>query len=172
MGNEAKAQERKAAVREAVRFFSERAAKHDLENSFPVENMNDLKRMGYHAFTVPERFGGQGITLTELLRLQEIIALEDGATALSIGWHMGLIKQLDETNAWADERFAELCEQVVESGALINAAATEAGTGSPTRGGKPETTAEKQGNKWVVSGRKTFTTMAPVLDFFYRICID
>ena len=34
------------------------------------------------------------------------------------------------------------------------------------RGGKPETIAVQQGEKWVINGRKTFTTMAPVLDYF------
>src|SRR5699024_1022260 len=50
--------------------------------------------------------------------------------------------------------------------ALINNASTERGTGSPTRGGRPETTAEKRGDRWVLNGRKSFTTLAPVLDYF------
>lgn len=54
----------------------------------------------------------------------------------------------------------------VSKGALINTAASEAGTGSPTRGGRPETTAIKKGNQWVLDGRKTFTTLSPVLDIF------
>src|SRR5699024_7448645 len=46
-----------------------------------------------------------------------------------------------------------------------NRAATEPATGSPTRGGKPETTARKDRDCWIINGRKTFTTMAPGLDY-------
>ena len=59
-----------------------------------------------------------------------------------------------------------LFDDVRKNGTLINNCATEKQTGSPTRGGKPSTTAKKDGRHWVIDGRKTFTTMAPVLDYF------
>src|SRR5699024_3369690 len=49
---------------------------------------------------------------------------------------------------------------------LLNNAATEPATGSPTRGGKPETVAKQTKGGWLIAGRKTFTTMAPILDYF------
>ncbi len=50
---------------------------------------------------------------------------------------------------------------------MLNGAATEPQTGSPTRGGRPVTSAVKGNNgKWIINGRKTFTTMAPILDYF------
>ncbi|MEW9051044.1 MAG: acyl-CoA dehydrogenase family protein [Neobacillus sp.] len=147
------------------RQFLTRAHQVDVEGSFPFENIDELKKSGYTSLTVPKKFGGQEISLYELLRLQEKIAEGDGATALSIGWHMGIIKNLAEKEIWSDAVFKKVCEAVL-NGALINAAATEANTGSPTRGGMPETTAEKTGNHWSINGRKTFTTMSPVLDYF------
>lgn len=48
----------------------------------------------------------------------------------------------------------------------MNRAVSEAQTGSPTRGGKPGTTATRSGDQWVISGRKTFTTMSPALTYF------
>ena len=75
------------------------------------------------------------------------------------------MKELAENRSWNDEMFKWFCEEV-RNGALFNRAATEPKTGSPTRGGKPETIAVQQGEKWVINGRKTFTTMAPVLDYF------
>ncbi|PLR76635.1 acyl-CoA dehydrogenase [Bacillus sp. V3-13] len=145
--------------------FSERANRNNDSGEFPFQNFDDLKRSGYTALTVPKEYGGKEISLYELVRLQEKIAEGDGSTALGIGWHMGIIKNLSEKRLWDESLFQFLCEEV-KKGALINAAATEAGTGSPTRGGKPQTTAEKQGQTWVINGRKTFTTLAPVLDFF------
>ncbi|PLR80787.1 acyl-CoA dehydrogenase [Bacillus canaveralius] len=145
--------------------FSERANRNNDSGEFPFQNFDDLKRTGYTALTVSQEYGGKEISLYELVRLQEKIAEGDGSTALGIGWHMGIIKNLSEKRLWDESLFQFLCEEV-KKGAIINAAATEPGTGSPTRGGKPQTTAEKQGQTWTINGRKTFTTLAPVLDFF------
>lgn len=145
--------------------FLSRAHQVDIEGSFPFENIQNLKDTGYTSLTVPKKYGGKEIALYDLLRFQEIIAEGDGATALSIGWHMGIIKNLSEKNSWNETIFKKICEDV-KNGSLINSAATEPRTGSPTRGGRPETTAYKEGDNWIINGRKTFTTMAPVLDYF------
>lgn len=145
--------------------FLLRAAKIDQEGSFPFEDISELKDSGYTALTIPKKYGGEGISLSNLVRFQEYIAKGNGATALSIGWHMGIIQDLGEKNSWKESIFQELCENV-KRGALINTCASEPQTGSPTRGGKPTTTAVKEGDHWVINGRKTFSTMAPVLDYF------
>ncbi|MFD1863222.1 acyl-CoA dehydrogenase family protein [Planococcus chinensis] len=159
-------EERLHILTNTVASFSERAVQNDLEGRFPFENIEDLKDINYPALTIPTKYGGQGISLYELLRYQEVISKADGSTGLSIGWHMGIIKDLGETNRWKDSVQKTLFDDVKENGALINNAATEKQTGSPTRGGKPSTTSKKDGRYWVINGRKTFTTMAPVLDYF------
>jgi len=144
--------------------FSERAKEVDENGSFPFENMKELQQSGYTALTIPKEYGGQELSLYELVRFQEVIAQGDGSTALSIGWHMGVVRNLHEAN-WDKETLEEVYGELLK-GALINGAATEPQTGSPTRGGKPQTTAEKKGGKWVINGHKSFTTMSPVLDYF------
>ena len=145
--------------------FSERAAEIDQNGSFPFENIQDLVQSGYTGLIVPAEYGGLDITLLELVQLQETIAQGDGATALGIGWHMSVMKNLAEKRNWAESTFKELCTKVL-NGALINSAASEAQTGSPTRGGKPQTNAKKSGDTWVLNGRKIFTTLSPMLDYF------
>lgn len=157
--------ERLEYMEELSQRFLTRAAKIDEEGSFPFENISELKSSGYTELTLPEKFGGEAISLYDLVRFQEYIARGDGATALSIGWHMGIIQDLGEKNIWKESTFQMLCEEV-KKGALINNCASEPQTGSPTRGGKPTTTAIKDGDKWILNGRKTFSTMAPVLDYF------
>ncbi|MDR6122836.1 alkylation response protein AidB-like acyl-CoA dehydrogenase [Bacillus sp. SLBN-46] len=152
-------------MRNLSKNFLTRAHQVDIEGSFPYENIQELKDAGYTTLTIPAKYEGKEISLYEFIRLQEIIAEGDGATALSIGWHMGIILNLHEKNSWNESMFKYLCERV-KGGALINSAATEPKTGSPTRGGKPETMAEKRDQNWVINGRKTFTTMSPVLDYF------
>lgn len=145
--------------------FRLRAGKIDEDGHFPFDNINELKNSGYTSLTVPKEYGGLEISLQEMVMLQEMIAEGDGATALSIGWHIGIIKNLSEKRIWSQQMFEVLCEKV-KQGALVNGAATEQQTGSPTRGGKPETFAKGINGKWVINGRKTFTTMAPILDYF------
>nr|WP_209122187.1 acyl-CoA dehydrogenase family protein [Alkalihalobacillus sp. BA299] len=145
--------------------FAKRAQKYDQEGSFPVENINELKQAGYTTLTLPTEFGGKGATLYEFVLLHERLAQGCGSTALSIGWHVGIILDLATTRPWPKDKYAAVMAKVNEH-ALLNRAATEAQTGSPTRGGKPQTTVIKEHNYWRISGRKIFTTMAPVLDFF------
>lgn len=158
-------EERQKALLEIIKPFKERAAKHDEEASFPFENFQELKNARYTALTVPQKYGGAGISLSELLSLQQLIAEADGSTALAVGWHMGITKHLGENNVWDEATYRRFAENVVKTGALINNAASEPATGSPTRGGKPETTATLTADGWVLNGRKTFTTLAPVLDY-------
>ncbi|MFC0473359.1 acyl-CoA dehydrogenase family protein [Halalkalibacter kiskunsagensis] len=158
--------ERQNIVKQIAVAFSQRAEKHDEDNSFPIENIHDLRQIGYHSLTVPKTYGGLGLSLSEWLPLQEIIAEFDGSTALSIGWHMGIISQLREREDWPKETLDQVFTDVVQNGALLNAAASEPETGSPTRGGKPTTLARKVETGWVITGRKSFTSMAPALDYF------
>ncbi|WP_166703155.1 acyl-CoA dehydrogenase family protein [Bacillus albus] len=154
-----------AQINKLIPKFMEREHQLSELGSFPYENISDLKDIGYTKLTLPKEFGGSAISLYDFVLFQEKIAEGCGATALSIGWHLGIVKELAENRSWNDEMFKWFCEEV-RNGALFNRAATEPKTGSPTRGGKPETIAVQQGDKWVINGRKTFTTMAPVLDYF------
>lgn len=146
--------------------FSKRAALYDKEGEFPFENFKELKSAGFLKLTVPAQFGGDEISLYEFLLIQEAIARGDGPTALSLGWHLGFFMNQALTGSWPEKPFAKVCSEAVTKGILINSVHSEQKTGSPARGGKPETAAEKKGGKWVISGRKNFASMAPALDYF------
>lgn len=152
-------------AKELAQIFQKRAQEIDRTASFPRENFNDLKKSGFLSLTVPRQYGGREITLETLLNVIETLACGDAATALCLGWHLGVVMDLAERREWPKEQFAKLCQDIVAKGSLVNRAATEPATGSPVRGGKPETTAVREGNLWVLNGRKTFTTMAPGLDY-------
>ncbi len=156
---------RRMLMRELASRFKSRAEQIDRKGEFPFENIDELKNARYTALTVPRRYGGAEISLRELICLQEELAIGDGSTSLSIGWHLGIVKNLSEKRSWNEDVFHHFCKRVME-GALVNGAATEPSTGSPTRGGMPQTKAVKDGDHWVLVGRKTFTTMAPALDYF------
>ncbi|MBM7097798.1 MULTISPECIES: acyl-CoA dehydrogenase family protein [Alteribacter] len=150
---------------ELSKTFSDRAAYYDENNLFPKENFNDLKQAGFLALTVPKQYGGEGLTLRQFLEFQELIATGDGATALSLGWHLGVILEAGEKQNWRGRAFEQLCRKVVNDQILLNQAATESITGSPSRGGLPSTSAVKKDGGWVLNGTKSFTSMAVALDY-------
>lgn len=159
-------EERLSLLKETAEKFAERAQKYDEAGEFVYENIADLQAIGYPAITVPKQYGGLDLSLVEMLKFQETIASFDGSTALSIGWHVGITKQLGESKQWPEKVYEDFCKQVIAEGALLNNAATEPATGSPTRGGRPETVAVETENGWILNGRKSFTTLAPVLEYF------
>ncbi|ANA80833.1 acyl-CoA dehydrogenase [Paenibacillus glucanolyticus] len=146
--------------------FAERAPKHDLEGSFPFENFEDLKTSGYLKLTVPESFGGEEASVYEMVLAQERLARGDGSTALAVGWHIGQMLQLRLSGAWPAPLFEKLCKDVVAEGVVMNELASEPATGSPSRGGRPETTARRVTGGWSITGRKTFSTLSPILKQF------
>lgn len=146
--------------------FQAREPELDARGSFPFENIKDLKKMNYHTLTLPKESGGQGLGLYEYVLAQEAIAEGSGSTALSIGWHVGIILEYAENRHWHAEA-AEWLMADIANGALINTAATEANAGSPARGALPRTTAVSDGDQYIVNGEKTYTSMAPALDYIF-----
>jgi len=152
-------------LREKEEKFKSKSAEIDELAIFPEENIQELVEMGYSAITLPAAYGGEGLKVYDMVLLQETLASFDGATALSIGWNLGVIGELFETKLWDQEKLDFFAKEIL-NGALVNRAVSEAQTGSPTRGGRPGTTAVKKNGAWVLTGRKTFTTMSPVLTYF------
>lgn len=146
--------------------FALTADEHDREGSFPFNNFDRLKEEGYLKLTIPKKNGGDGATLYEFLIVQEKIAQGNAATALSLGWHLGLLMHLNETKKWDVATYNRVCKEIITDNKIINSAATEPNSGSPARGGKPETTAKRKNDKWVINGKKIFTSLAPALDYF------
>ncbi|WP_369404789.1 acyl-CoA dehydrogenase family protein [Piscibacillus salipiscarius] len=144
--------------------LKEHANKADREGRFLNETVQTLKNHQYLSLVLPETYGGMDLSLYEWLLMQEKIAEGDAATALSVGWHNGILMELKEGNLWSQEHFKWIAGKAQEQ-KLFNRASTEKNTGSPTRGGRPETVAKKVEKGFIINGRKTFTTMAEVLDY-------
>ena len=141
------------------------AEENDLHSKFPYENINWLIKEGYTITVLPKSYGGEGATPEDVIILQETLGKIDGATALSIGWHMGVVGQIYSENLWDKEIMDEFAEEVL-NGAIVNRAVSEADTGSPTRGARPSTNAKLVGDEYIINGVKTFTTMSQRLTHF------
>jgi alkylation response protein AidB-like acyl-CoA dehydrogenase len=155
-----------ALARELAARFADRAPQHDREGSFPYENFEELRAAGFLAMTVPKSHGGHEASLSTFLAAQEELAAGDGSTALALNMHLIRFGSEREARSYPARWFDEMCRGAVEEGRLCNTAATEEGLGSPAGGGLPDTVARRVEGGWVLDGRKTFTTMAPVLYYF------
>ncbi|WJQ05589.1 acyl-CoA dehydrogenase family protein [Geobacillus stearothermophilus] len=145
--------------------FAARAAHYDERAEFPFANFALLKEAGFLSLTVPAEYGGGGASLYELVLVQETLAQGDGATALSLGWHLSIVMRLYLLRRWPEAVLIRLASEITERHVLINSAHSERATGSPARGGKPTTTACFRNGRWVLHGRKAFASLAPALDY-------
>ena len=160
--------------------FSTRAAEYDRTGNFPFANIADVRRMQLPRLVVPKDLGGWGANLLETVLCVETLAQGDGSTALAVTMHFQTLGHVAETHSWPDEIFARLCQEAVERGALVNYIATEPQLGSPSRGGKPATTAQPvpaddpRGPGWLLNGRKNFASLSPALDYLIVLatCAD
>jgi alkylation response protein AidB-like acyl-CoA dehydrogenase len=144
--------------------FAERAAEHDRERSFPVENYDAMRQAGYLGLTVPEELGGLGADLLELCLAQERLAMGCGSTALAVNMHVSPIGQL--ASLWrtsGDERLAEVLRRAAD-GRLVYASMS-AEPRDPILMSST-TAATKVDGGYRVTGKKIFGTESAVCTEF------
>jgi alkylation response protein AidB-like acyl-CoA dehydrogenase len=137
--------------------FAERATLHDRENTFPLENYEELRETGYLTLTVPEELGGGGASLTDLVLAQERLAMGDGSTALAVNMHVSPIGQW--SSIWrdtGDERLERLLRGVA-AGEIVWASLT-AEPGVANNLMDATTVAAKVDGGFRIDGRKIFCT--------------
>jgi len=157
------------SVERALRLapgFAERAARHDREASFPFENFRELSEAGLLALTVPVALGGSGAGAREAARVLGILAKADPSTALVLSMHYIQHLVMAKSQRWPARLARKLANETVDGVALINALRVEPELGSPARGGLPATIARRTETGWRLSGRKIYSTGAPILKWY------
>jgi alkylation response protein AidB-like acyl-CoA dehydrogenase len=144
--------------------FAARAAEHDRENSFPFENFEAMKREKYLALPLPEAIGGLGATIKDYALCQERLARGDGATALAVNMHLFALGALAERGVLDQPQAQMMMRMAVEQGWVIGGGYTEPDIGG--NWGFPATIAEHRPGVYILNGRKSFTSMAPLITFF------
>lgn len=152
-----------ALADELAREIGRNAAEHDRAGSFPHDHFALLHRRGVLALTVPERHGGRGISIYQVLLFQERLAKGSGSTALALGWHLMVFGYLGYGLRWSESVLEKLAYDAVEKGWLINVLVTEREAGNLLRGARPGTIARRTDSGWVLNGRKAFCSSAPAL---------
>jgi alkylation response protein AidB-like acyl-CoA dehydrogenase len=146
--------------------FAERAPAHDRDGSFPFENFGDLAKAGLLALTVPEALGGGGAGALDAASVLGIIGKADPSTALVLSMHYIQHLVMARSARWPGRLARKLARETVEGIALINALRVEPELGSPARGGLPATIARRTDTGWRLTGRKIYSTGAPILKWY------
>ena len=146
--------------------FAGRAARHDRDASFPFENFDALSQAGLLALTVPTALGGGGAGALDAARIISIFGKADPSTALVLSMHYIQHLVMARSSRWPARLARKLARETTEGVALINALRVEPDQGSPSRGGLPVTTARRTETGWRLSGRKIYSTGAPILKWY------
>jgi alkylation response protein AidB-like acyl-CoA dehydrogenase len=146
--------------------FAARAARHDRDASFPFENFNTLSEAGLLALTVPTALGGSGAGALDAARIIGIFGKADPSTALVLSMHYIQHLVMARSAHWPGRLARKLARETIDGVALINALRVEPDLGSPSRGGLPATIARRTETGWRLSGRKVYSTGAPILKWY------
>jgi alkylation response protein AidB-like acyl-CoA dehydrogenase len=118
---------------------------------------------GLHSVMVPEVHGGLGGDVVDAVEVLAAMGAVDGSAALGFAMHVHVVGSIADSAGWPRPLRDWLYREVVEAGALVNAASTEEAGGSPARGALPGTVAERTAEGFRLSGEKTWTTWLPAL---------
>jgi butyryl-CoA dehydrogenase len=140
-----------------------RAAEIDAAGEFPREEFRAVGDLGFFGMRYPEEVGGTGRgLLTYCLVVEELargsLSVAAACTMQSLMGTYFLFRSGEETirdgfllPALAGERVGTICFTEPGAGSDLSAIATRA---------------TRDGDDWVISGRKTWITSAPAADFF------
>ena len=134
--------------------FAERAAKHDLEGSFPHENIAELRELGIPGMALPRGMGGLDIGAEAHIRIVEEIAYGDPSTAVALNMHLLVADLLKNVPIFARGR--EVLEDVARNGALLCAPGSVPTGELDNR--KSGYTVTEEGDELVVNGSSGFAS--------------
>ncbi|HEX8409316.1 MAG TPA: acyl-CoA dehydrogenase family protein [Thermoanaerobaculia bacterium] len=136
-------------------------AEWDEAQHFPVDTFKRAGELGMLGVTVPEEYGGAGLSYVDYVNVVEELAVVDSGFALSVAahnslgtGHIYLAGNDEQKKKWLPK---------LTSGEWIGAwGLTEPGSGSDASGMR--TVAVKDGDEWVLNGTKNFITNATYAD--------
>jgi alkylation response protein AidB-like acyl-CoA dehydrogenase len=147
--------------------FADGALEHDREATFAVEHLDKLRADRFLVAPIPAELGGGGVeSVHDVLVAAARLAGGDPSTAIGVNMHFAIV--LNIIRAWRvalsrgaggqASALARMLRGVVADDVVFASAVSEPSPQDLTR---PRTTARREGDGWVIEGRKAFATMAP-----------
>lgn len=154
------------ALREMVhRWAQDRvrpiAQEVDQKNEFPAELWKEMGELGLLGVTVPEEFGGAGMSYLAHVIVTEELARASASVSLSYGAHSNLCVNQIKLNGSAEQK-AKYLPKLVSGDHVGALAMSETGAGSDVVSMKLR--AEKKNDRYVLNGNKFWITNGPDAD--------
>src|ERR1051326_498741 len=154
--------EEQQQIKQMVREFADSEIKpHLMEwdeaQHFPTDVFRKAGELGMLGVTIPEEYGGAGLSYIDYVNVIEELGVVDSGFALSVAAHNSLCT--GHIYLAGNEEQKKNWLPKLSSGEWIGAwGLTEPGSGSDASGIR--TTAVKDGDEWVLNGTKNFITNA------------
>ena len=164
-----------------ARALAPRAAQHDRDATFPIENFRDMHGEGLLGICIPEEDGGLGVSYRTYCLAAAELGRYCGSTALSWNMHVSstlwtgaLADDLEMTPAERAEhkrRRSLHYKRIVDSGAIYSQPFSEGGAaaaGVVAFG----TEAKPVDGGFLVSGKKIFASLSGAADYYGVLCTE
>ena len=132
-------------------------------DAIPTELVQEMRALGLFGLSIPEEYGGLGLTMEE----EVLVAFEMGRTSAAFRSVFGTNNGIGSQGIIVDGTEAQKAHwlPLMASGEVIGSfALTEPDVGSDA--GSVQTTARREGGQYVLNGTKRYITNAPVADVF------
>jgi len=151
------------AVRDLAREFAEKeiapsAARDDKEKNFRLDLIKKMGELGFYGTMIPETYGGNGLGFLAMALVTEEIARAHSALRVAINMQIGPAVTILQFGS--EEQKKQFIPPLVSGEKIGCFAITEADAGSDVAGMR--TTAQREGDRYVLNGNKIFITNAPV----------
>jgi alkylation response protein AidB-like acyl-CoA dehydrogenase len=151
--------------REVREFAAAEIAPHVMEwdeaQTFPLEVIRKLGRLGYMGAIFPEKYGGAELGYVEYAIIIEELSRVDGSVGIIVAAHTSLCSN-HIYKAGSEEQKLKYLPKLASGEWLGCWSLTESEAGSDAAGTR--TTAVRDGDQWVINGTKSFTTNAHYAD--------
>lgn len=136
----------------------------DQEGRYPREFVTSLEEHGWFGILIPEEYGGAGMGTPESVVMMEEIARNGGGFTGAQAIHGGIYNSVPIVRYGSDELKEDLLPGVAEGDVAIQSLGlTEPNAGSDST--SIETTAELEGDEYVIDGQKIWTSRVDQTDY-------
>jgi acyl-CoA dehydrogenase len=155
------------AIRDAVRALCDRFgddywAARDESGTFPTEFHQAIAEAGWLGIAMPEQYGGAGLGITEAAILMQTVASSGGAFAACSTIHLNIFGPHAIVVHGTPEQKQRMLPPLISGEVRACFGVTEPDAGLDTTHLK--TRATHEGNRYVVHGRKVWTSTAQVAE--------
>jgi hypothetical protein len=130
----------------------------DRKAEYPIEFVQAFADAGWLGLAIPEAYGGAGLGVTEAVLMLEAICASGAGLSGASPIHFAVFPPMPIIRHGSEALRRRVLPEIAAGRLSLAFAVTEPNAGTDTS--RIETTARRDGHRWVVSGRKVWTSNA------------